>query len=467
MTVDDHEWTAQAVASAVRAGALTARAVTDQALTRIAERDSPLGAFRLVRTEHARAEADAIDRHPDRATLPLAGVPLAIKDNVAVAGESRLNGTRDADPTPQSADHPVVARLRAAGAVVVGLTQVPQLCVFGTTDSVIQPVPRRETSSLPVTSPEVMITRNPWDRTRSTGGSSGGSAAAVAAGLVPAAHGNDGMGSIRIPAACTGLVGIKPGTGVVPADLGDGSWFDMAENGPLATTVGDCALLLSVLADRPDLAEIDVDQTPRIGISVKAPLAGLPVDRHYAEAAQHSGILLAGAGYPVDHKEIRYPTAAGPAALARWFAGAELDARRLADRSLLEPRVARHARLGRLVLATGGPRPAWRDSWVAAAERYFADVDVLVTPALAQLPLPAVAWSRRGWAANIVANTRYAPFAAPWNLAGWPAMVVPAGRHPSGMPLSVQLVARPGGEATLLSVAAQLEALNPWPRTAP
>ena len=446
---EDRSPTVHDIAASVRAGTRTARAATEDALARIAAGDRDIGAFRVIRSDRARAEADAVDRHPERADLPLAGVPLAIKDNVAVTGESLLNGTRDADPTPQTDDHPVVARLRAAGAVVVGLTEVPQLCVFGATDS-------------PVTT-----VRNPWDRTRSPVGSSGGSAAAVAAGFVPAAHGNDGMGSIRIPAACTGLVGIKPGHGVVPAELGNGSWFGMAENGPLATTVADCALLLSVLADRPELALIAPDAEPRIGVSVKAPVVGLPVDRHYAEAARHSGELLSDAGYPVVHREIRYPTAAGPAALARWFAGAELDARQLADRSLLEPRVARHARLGRIVLAAGGPRPGPRDAWVAAAEQYFAEVDVLITPALAQVPLRAVRWSRRGWAANVFANTRYAPFAAPWNLAGWPAMVVPAGRHPWGLPLSVQLVARPGGEAVLLSVAARLESLNPWTRTAP
>ena len=131
----------------------------------------------------------------------------------------------------------MVRRLRGAGAVVVGITRVPELCVYGTTDSTYG------------------ITHNPWDLDRSPGGSSGGSAAAVASGTVPVAHGNDGMGSIRIPSACCGLVGIKPGLGVVPADLGDGSWFGMAENGPLATTVDDAALMLSVLASRPELAD--------------------------------------------------------------------------------------------------------------------------------------------------------------------------------------------------------------------
>jgi amidase len=275
------------------------------------------------------------------------------------------------------------------------------------------------------------------------------------------------MGSIRIPAACTGLVGIKPGLGIVPAQLGNGSWFEMAENGPLTTTVADCALLLAVLADRPELASPQLDPRTRIGVSVRAPLVGLPVDRHYAEAARETGRLLAEAGHPVREAELRYPVKAGPAALARWFAGAEADVRLLTNPAMLDRRVTRHARLGRLVRATGGPRPTGRNSWQQAAARYFEQVDVLVTPMLAQLPLPAIAWHAKSWSANLVSNIRYAPFAAPWNLAGWPAMAVPAGLHPSGLPLSVQLVGQPGSEATLLAVASRLEQLRPWQRTAP
>jgi amidase len=213
----------------------------------------------------------------------------------------------------------------------------------------------------------------------------------------------------------------------------------------------------------------DADSQPplRIGISVKAPVAALPVDRHFAEAARSTGALLAAAGHTVTRAELRYPNAAGPAAMARWFAGTEQDARLLEDRSRLDRRVARHAQLGKLVLALGGPRPGGRNALIRAAEHYFERFEVMITPMLARVPLRAVAWSERGWAANVVANVRYAPFAAPWNLAGWPAMAVPAGRHPSGLPLSVQLVARPGNELMLLKLAAQLEKLRPWQRTAP
>lgn len=442
--------TAAEIAAAVRAGRLTARRATEQALRRIDERDPRYGAFQEVRAFRSLAEADEVDAREDLDRLPLAGVPLAIKDNVAVAGEPCRNGTLASDPSPRPRDHEVVRRLRAAGAVVVGLTRVPELCVFGATDSAFG------------------ITRNPWNTARTPGGSSGGAAAAVAAGMVPVAHGNDGMGSIRIPAACAGLVGIKAGYGVVPADLGNGSWFDMAENGPLTTTVEDCALLLSVMADRPDLARVGEPGRLRVAVSTRSPLIGSPVDRHWAAVARETGTLLRGAGHAVADADPDYGrVSSGVSAIARWTAGTELDARHVADRSKLAARTRRHAAIGRVALRLGYPKPAGRERWQRRAEAFFGSYDVLVTPTLAQPPLEALSWATRGWLRNVRANALYAPFAAPWNLAGWPAMAVPAGLDPSGMPLSVQLVARPGGEATLLAVAAQLEQLRPWQRTAP
>ena len=436
------------IAAAVRGGTLTARAATDAALSRIAERDQRINAFQVVRAEAARREADEVDKRPDRGSLPLAGVPIAIKDNVPVSGEPMRVGSAGSDPTPRTADHEVVRRLRDAGAVVVGLTRVPELCVYGATDSTFG------------------ITRNPWDLDRTPGGSSGGSAAAVAAGMVAAAHGNDGMGSIRIPAACCGLVGIKPGSGLVPADVGNGSWFGMAENGALATTVADCAFVLSVMAGRPGLADLGEARPLRIAVSTRNPLAGFPVERSWAAAATDVAEVLRGAGHDVQRADPPYGQRIGPSAITRWVAGTELDARLLVDRSQTETRIRRHAAAGRLAMRAGLPRPKGRELWRKKAERFFADHDVLITPALAGSPIRSIAWSERGWLANVLANARYAPFAAPWNLAGWPAMAVPAGVGSDGMPRSVQLVTRPGGEEALLSLAAQLETLRPWPRTA-
>ncbi len=441
--------TAVEIVAAVHRGEVSARTTIEQTLRRIEEMDPSIGAFQEVRVRESLREADQVDAHPHRATLALAGLPIAVKDNVPVRGEPMRSGSMASDPAPQPADHEVVRRLRAAGAVLVGLTRVPELCVFGATDS------------------RFGVTHNPWDRRRTPGGSSGGSAAAVAAGMVAVAHGNDGMGSIRIPSACCGLVGLKPGLGVVPADLGNGSWFDMAENGPLATTVADCALLLSVMASRPELAALTEPGRIRVAISTRAPGPFTPVDRHWAAGARATGALLREAGHRVVVADPPYGQLTAPSEIVRWVAGTELDARLLADRSKLEPRIRRHAALGRLALRVGLPRRQGGERWRRLAERFFAEHDVLVTPTLAQPPIEAVAWGQRGWLANILANVRYAPFAAPWNLAGWPAMAVPAGMHPGGLPLSVQLVARPGGEALLLAVARQLELLRPWPRTAP
>jgi amidase len=441
--------TAAEIAAAVRSGKLTARAATEQALQRIEQRDDPIGALQEVRVFKSLHEADAIDARADKDTLPLAGVPILIKDNVPVAGEPMRLGSSGSDPAPQQTDHEIVHRLRAAGAVVVGLTRVPELCVFGATDS------------------DFGITHNPWDLDRTPGGSSGGAAAAVAAGMVPVAHGNDGMGSIRIPAACCGLVGIKPGLGVVPAEIGNGSWFDMAENGPLATTVEDCALVLSVLAGRPELATISEAGSVRIAVSTKAPMPGLPVDKHWAAAVRETAVLLRGAAHTVRDADPPYGQLTALSEFVRWVAGTELDARRLADRDRMAVRTKRHAAAGRFALRAGLPRRTGRERWRRKAEAFFAGHDVLVTPMLAQPPIRSVAWAGKGWLANVWSNTRYTPFAAPWNLAGWPAMAVPAGLHPNGTPLSVQLVARPGGEALLLALAAQLERQRPWPRTAP
>ena len=440
--------TATEIAAAVRAGRLTARQATEDALIRIENADSRINAFQEVRTFAALREADAVDARPDRAGLPLAGVPIAIKDNVPVAGEPMRDGSTGSAPTPQERDHEIVRRLRNAGAVVVGLTRVPELCVYGATDSAFG------------------ITRNPWHLDRTPGGSSGGSAAAVAAGTVPIAHGNDGMGSIRIPSACCGLVGLKPGLGVVPSEVGNGSWCEMAENGPIATTVADAALMFGVLADRIDLADVRPPAELRIAVAVNAPAAFTPVDKHWVAATRETADLLRGAGHRVTDVRAPYGQACIPSAIARWLAGTELDARLLADRSELCTAVRRHAAAGRVVMRAGLPREKGRARWRQRATRFFSDYDVLITPALAQPPIEAVAWSQRGWIANLLANARYAPFAAPWNLAGWPAMVVPAGLDPRGLPLAVQLVAPPGNEARLLSVGAQLEQLRPWPRTA-
>ena len=188
---------ASEVAAAVQQGSLDPVDVVTDCLALIHRHDKVLGAFARVRTDEAIREATAVRTSPNRADLPLAGVPVAIKDNIAVAGEVQRAGSLVFDPEPKRGDHPVTARLRDAGAVVIGLTSTPELGLWLTTDGEV-------------------ITRNPWNCDYSASGSSGGSAAAVGAGLVPLAHGTDGLGSIRQPSEACGIVGMKPGRGVIP-----------------------------------------------------------------------------------------------------------------------------------------------------------------------------------------------------------------------------------------------------------
>jgi amidase len=445
--------TAAELAAAVRSRKLTAVEATQAALQRIALHDSRLGAFQLVRTERALAEAAALDARKDLASLPLAGVPIAIKDSIPVAGEPMRIGSAATSADAQPADHEVVARLRAAGAIIIGLTRVPELCVFGTTDS------------------HFGISRNPWNTDRTPGGSSGGSAASVAAGIVPFAHGNDGMGSIRGPAGNCGVFGLKPGGDVVPQDIGFDSWGGMSENGPLATTVADAALLLSVMASRPELANpVEPKQPLRIAIAAGEPSVLVKLDREWRRALEQTAEALRVAGHTVT--ETKFPYDPNPLPLlARWFAGTEADARDL-DQALLTPRTRTHARLGRLARRLGFLSVKPVDRMRTKAMRFFDDYDLLLTPTLAQSGPKAELWHKRGWFANLASNIRYAPYQSTWNLLDWPAASVPAGWHQlDGVPLGVQIVSPPhadaAGEALILSLALQLERIQPWPRVAP
>ncbi|SEF93651.1 Amidase [Thermomonospora echinospora] len=370
------EWvgrTATEIAAAVQTGQVTAREVVQRHLDRIRAIDSELGAFVRVRGERALAEADEVDARADRAGLPLAGVPVAIKDNIPVAGEPMRNGSLATPAAPQRADHPVVARLRAAGAVVVGLTNLPELAIYPFTDNAFG------------------VARNPWDTRRTPGGSSGGAAVAVAAGMVPIAHGNDGAGSIRIPSANCGLFGIKPGPGVVPAEIGSDSWGGMSENGPLATTVSDAALALSVMADDPALAAPPVPEGLRIALSVKPPAPGVTIQRELRAAIRTAGRELVGLGHDVRRDDPDYPLWAGPAVISRWLAYPAADAEPYLAHPDLETRTRRHARAGRVGRgrapvraprragdADPGPpgagRPRGRRALLAAQRRHVPDL---------------------------------------------------------------------------------------------
>lgn len=443
--------TAGEIARAVRRGDATAGEVVDEHLRALPAADAQLHAFREVRTVPALGEANVIDDLPDLGGLALAGVPVAVKENVPIAGETLWYGSAAASLPPAEADHEVVRRLRGAGAVVVGTTRMPELALF------------------PVTDDETAITRNPWQLDHTPGGSSGGSAAAVAAGMVPIAHGNDGLGSLRIPAACCGLVALKPGRGVVPADIGETDWFGMAENGVLAGTVADAALGHAVLADTGGrlVGRRPAEPPPlNVAVSLRSPVVGVLPDTPVRDAVGRIARILVGLGHSARRADPHYPPRLVKATLARWFAAAYADAERFGP-EVLQPRTRRHARLGAFVFGHGLVREADAERWREDSLAFFEQHDLLLTPVLAGPPPAARRWSARGWLPNVLTAMRYAPYAAPWNVAALPALTVPAGTRPDGLPVGVQLVGPPGSEWLLLGVAAQLEEAAPWPRHAP
>lgn len=441
--------TATAIAAAVRDGTLDPEDIVEATLERIRLGDPRVNAFSRVRADAARAESRALAERPDLDALPLAGVPIVVKSNIDVAGEVTRAGSAAGSEQPAESDHPVVSRLRAAGAIVVGVTEMCEFGLWGVTDT-----PER-------------ITRSPWDIRYSAGGSSGGSGAAVGAGLVPVAHGNDGLGSVRIPAACCGVFGVKPGRGLVPAEVGVDSWGGMTENGVLATTVADAALVLSVLADRPALAELEPPAQLRVALAVAAPSPLLMVDKQWAEAARTAAELAAAAGHVVASATLPYSGGVGAVAL-RWPANAAREAAALPHPERLQRRTRTHVALGRAVLRAGLVRPGQVDRIEARLLDFFENHDVVITPTLAGPPPPAKAWHTRRWLPNVLANMRFAPFTPLWNLVGWPAVSVPMGLHGrTGTPVAAQLAGPPGSESTLLRLAAQLESARPWRRVAP
>ncbi|NUS42928.1 MAG: amidase [Mycobacteriaceae bacterium] len=429
--------TAVEIAGLVGSGAVSPVQVATECLARIDDADGEVNAFRLVRRDEVLAEARKLEQRPDLGRLPLAGVPVAIKDHVDVAGCPTRNGSAATSAQPAAADDELVRRLRAAGALVVGKTNVPELCQW----------PFTETA-------QFGITRNPHDPTRTAGGSSGGSAAAVAAGMVPIALGSDGGGSIRIPSSCCGVVGLKPGEGLVPGHRSN--WLGMSEFGPIAATVADAAVMLDVLSgtDRHRKAVATGPQRPlRICRTTATPLPGVPVHPQVRAAVAAAAETLSAAGHTVTAAAPPWRPWDGPQFLARFFGGVAVDADGLP--------IARLERRTRAVVRTGRRLRRLRGLASvppAAAQRFaawFDDFDVLLTPTLAMPPLAAGAFEGAGMARTLFGSSRFLPYTPPFNLLRYPAMSVPAGAV-DGLPIGVQLAAAPGGEGLLLSVAALL-----------
>jgi amidase len=404
------------------------RPTTSDCLARIDELEPTLHAFQAVRRE-ALAEAQAVDP-----SLPLAGVPVAVKDNVDVAGLPTRHGSAATSDEPAAEDDELVRRLRAAGCVVIGKSQMPELAVW------------------PFTEPEAFPTpQNPLHPGMTTGGSTGGGAAAVAAGMAALALGSDGGGSIRVPSACCGLVGIKPGPGVVPLAGGvEAHWYGMTEYGPIARTAADAALMLDVLTGTTAYRELETPHELRIALAPAHPVPGVRPKPAIRDALSAAGLALEAAGHQVTKARVPYPATIGLRFSNRWLAGIAEDARDLpADR--LEDRTRKMARRGEKLAKK--VKPAAEDPFGARMREWFADYDVLIAPTLSRPPVPIGTWQGKGWVRTMlgVANWLYT---VPWNLARLPAASVPFHGH------GVQLVGPEGSELRLLSLAAQLESLD-------
>ena len=433
-------------AALVRAGEVTPRELVETSLERIAALDPQLNAFRVVFAERALREADEAGKRAQAGEdLPLLGVPIAVKDDTPVGGEAKVCGSNaHGDPEPEDAEF--VRLLRTAGAIVVGITRTPELAAW----------PFCETA-------HGGITRNPWNLERTSGGSSGGSATAVAAALVPAATASDGAGSIRIPAACCGLFGLKTTRGTVTTAPVQEIFGGLSVYGFLTRGVADAALLYEIVTGQPFVAAAQQDP-PRLRIALSTripPGSSARLNGEWRAAAESTAELLGSLGHDVVERE----PSIGPIGLnmlARYLAGINTEAKAVAHPDRLERRTRRLARLGRMLARPATRARRRQDADAARVNAIFDDVDVVLGPTLARSALPIGRYEGRGAPYTLNGALRWVPFNGVWNHVGNPAAAVPAGFDAAGLPLSVQLVARPGAEATLFSLAHELEVARPW-----
>jgi amidase len=447
------------LAAQVRERKVSPVELTELYLERIQRLDPQLNSYVTVDTERALAAAHAAASTASDA--PFHGVPISIKDLNETAGLRTTYSTKAYARNVPRFDAAVVRRLRAAGFVVLGKTNTPEFGTIAMTESELNG-----------------DCRNPWDVSRTPGGSSGGAAAATAAGLCPAAHGSDGGGSIRIPSSCCGLFGIKPSRGrVSPAPYGSGS-LGLGTSGPIARTVRDAAALLDIMSgyetgdffvapapERSFLAEAELEPGRlRIAVTTTPPI-DVPVDPSCVAAVDDAAALLAELGHDVVPAT---PPWVGEDLILHfiriWQVGpatAGID-----DLSLLEPinrMLAEQAR------ETPSPEHAAAIMQLQRLTRtvvaFWDDVDVLLTPTLALPPVP-IGWTFDETGGNpqlaFDRQTLFTPFTAVVNVTGQPAMSVPLHWSESGLPIGVQVIGKPFAEATLFRLASQLEQARPW-----
>lgn len=450
-----------ACAVALAEGSVSSMELVERALTAIDATQPTLNAFRVVRGEAARAEAAEADRRLAAGErLPLLGVPVAIKDDVDLAEHPTSFGCQGPFGVKRE-DCEMVRRLRAAGAVIVGKTNTPEIGLYPFTEGAA-----------------FGATRNPWSLRHTPGGSSGGSAAAVAAGIVPGAVGSDGAGSVRIPAAWCNLVGVKPQRGRISTWPDPESFNGLTCIGPLTRTVADAALMLDVLSGNhaEDLHAPPLPPEPygqaiareprplRIALSLHHAFSGAPVRLHdeIEAGVRRIGKALAELGHTVSERHPRYGLM-GLTLVARGESGVHEWVGRVPDRSLLDGRTRSTAQLGGVLSKTVLPLARRLERrFQRRVGSIFHQCDVLIAPTSASGPLPVGKTDGlSSWATQqVIAGS--CPYAWPWNVLGWPGVSVPAGLTREGLPFGVQLLGPANSEATLLSLAAQLERVERW-----
>jgi amidase len=463
-----HELTALALWQELQSGRVSPRELTEHYLDRIEQSNPQLGAFVTVTREAALARADRVAAEVPR-TAPLWGLPIGDKDLWMRAGVRTGFGSRlMADFVPETSDE-VVETLDAAGAISLGKTNAPEFGLPAYTESLAAPP-----------------ARNPWNPELGAGGSSGGAAVAVASGMLPFAPGSDGGGSIRIPAAACGLVGLKPSRGLVPSGSGIDSLAGLVVHGPLARTTADAALLLDGMIAKRD-GRIDHHYTLRAPYEDDGPFLGTAVrgegrfqlgvmttsawDDAYeivispeARAALDAAVdAFAAMGHGIEETALVPDPTYAPAFRTIWQAGAARIPAEGDAEDLLEPLTKWLLNRGRALSARElsealSALTAYERSMIAQLSSY----DAVLTPALALTPRPVGWFDQDDGERNFEQQVQYTPYTSMLNVSGLPAIVLPIAQTDDGLPMGVQLIGRPGGERTLLSLAAQLERRIRW-----
>ena len=466
-----HDLSALEQLNRLRRGELSPRELVDHYLDRIERLDSGpdgLGAFVEVTADAARERAAAVEAMPK--ALALWGLPSADKDLVDRAGVPSRYGSRAfTDYVPERSDE-LVDVLDAAGAISLGKTNTPE---FGM-PSYTEPLAGRPA-------------RNPYDPTLGAGGSSGGAAVAVAAGLLPVAPGSDGGGSVRIPAAATGLVGLKPSRGRIPASPGFTNLGGLAVAGPLARTVTDAALLLDAMIGDGRLdyatgapswdggaylnAAVRGEGRFQLGVTTSSPWEtayDITVEPEALDALNLAREHLDAIGHGLEEFRLEPEEGYAPAFTTLWQGGASSIPIEGEQLDLVEPLTRWLVQTGRRI---GARELAAALGWLTKYERrlirQLSRFDAVLTPALAMTPRPLGWYDAEDAMRNFGQQVQYTPFTSFVNVTGLPAIALPVHVTEGGLPMGVQLIGRPGREDVLLAIGAQLERRLNWDRRHP